>query len=253
VKKRKDRFLYYVIKSAVKLFYPNMQIVGSENIPERDAIIIANHSQMNGPICAELFMPDNSRIWCAGQMMHLKEVPAYAFEDFWSAKPALLKPFYKLLSYIIAPLAVCVFNNARTIAVYHDQRGLSTFKNTISELKNGSTIVIFPEGKKLNNNVVNEFNEHFADVAKLYAKSSGKELLFVPMYIAPDLKQIHVMKGVRFDSQNDIDVERKRICREMTDAITEKARSLPRHKVVPYDNISKKKYLTNKDINEVPR
>ena len=86
VKKRKDWFLFNAIKSAVRFFYPKMTIVGIENIPEKDAIIVANHAKMNGPICAELFMPSNSFIWCSGHMMHLKEVPEYAYNDFWSEK-----------------------------------------------------------------------------------------------------------------------------------------------------------------------
>lgn len=253
MKKRKDWFLFSAIKSAVRFFYPDMQISGKENIPARDAIIVANHAQMNGPICAELFMPENSYIWCAGQMMHLKEVPEYAFEDFWSGKSKAVKPFFRLLSYIIAPLSVCVFNNARTVAVYHDMRGLSTFRDTLGKLRDGSVIVIFPEGKTLNNNILNGFQEKFVDVARLYYKSTGKELAFVPMYIAPGLKQIHVLEPVSFDGTNDIDAERKRICREVSDAITETARSLPLHTVVPYSNIPKKKYLTNKDVTEVPQ
>ena len=36
---------------------------------------------MNGPIICELYFPDKCRTWCAGQMMHLKEVPEYAFQD----------------------------------------------------------------------------------------------------------------------------------------------------------------------------
>ena len=248
MKKRKDWFLFNAIKSAVRFFYPKMNIVGIENIPEKDAIIVANHAKMNGPICAELFMPSNSFIWCSGHMMHLKEVPEYAYNDFWSEKSKAAKPFFKALSYIIAPLSVCVFNNARTIAVYNDMRGLSTFRDTIGKLKEGSIIVIFPEGKIPNNNIVNGFQEKFVDVAKLYFKSTGKELKFVPMYVAPNLKQIHVMKAVTFDGSADIESERKRICRSVSEAITATARSLPRHKVVPYNNIANKKYLTNKDV-----
>ena len=77
--------------------------------------------------------------------MHLKDVPEYAFRDFWSQKPKWTHPGYKLLSHIIAPIAVCVFNNARTIGVYHDTRILSTFKNTVKKLQEGKSVVIFPE------------------------------------------------------------------------------------------------------------
>ena len=69
--------------------------------------------------------------------MHLKEVPAYAFRDFWSQKPKWTHWFYKILSYIITPLAVCIFNNAHTIPVWHDTRLVSTFRTSMQRLQEG--------------------------------------------------------------------------------------------------------------------
>ena len=117
--------------------------------------------------------------------MNLKEVPDYAFTDFWSQKPKWTHPFYKLLSYIIAPLAVCVFNNARTIAVYRDMRIMSTFKESLKMLKDGANILIFPEKDEKHNNILYQFQENVIDVAKLYYTPYGISLTLVPTYIAP--------------------------------------------------------------------
>ena len=90
--------LYRIIKGLVWFFYPKLKVVGSENLPDDAAIIVGNHTQMNGPIAAELYCPGKHYTWCAGQMMELKEVPDYAFQDFWSQKPKWTHPWYKLLS-----------------------------------------------------------------------------------------------------------------------------------------------------------
>ncbi|MBR3761921.1 MAG: hypothetical protein IKK59_04195 [Lachnospiraceae bacterium] len=250
---KKTSLLFKIIKALVRLFYGKMEVVGLENLPANNAIIVGNHTQMNGPIAGELFMPDNCYIWCAGQMMHLKEVPDYAFQDFWSQKPKWTHPFYKAMSYIIAPLAVCLFNNARTVAVYHDMRVISTFKETVNMLKEGKNFLIFPEKDEKHNNILYKFQENFIDVAKLYYKKTGMELTFVPMYIAPKLKKMYIGKGTTFHSENNINEERKRIATYLSDEITSIARNLPLHTVVPYRNIPKKYYLTNKDITEVPK
>ena len=236
---------YRFIKWIVKTCYPKIDVVGEENLPEEPAVIVGNHTQMNGPIACELYTPGEHYIWCAGQMMHLKEVPAYAFQDFWSQKPKWTHPFYKLLSYIIAPLSVCVFNNANTIGVYHDTRIISTFKNTVVKLQEGANVVIFPEHDVKYNNIVCEFQDRFVDVAKLYFKRTGKELAFVPLYIAPKLKKMYLGKPIRFCSANPMEKERSRICQYLMDEITEIARSLPEHTVVPYNNIPKKEYPFN--------
>ena len=73
------------------------------------------------------------------------------------------------------------------------------------------------------------------------------------MYIAPKLKKIYIGKGIVFDNENNIDEERKKISAYLSDEITRIARELPLHTVVPYRNIPKRYYLTNKDITEVPR
>ena len=254
---RKTSFLslivFKIVRWCVRVFYGKMEVVGIDKLPKNNAIIVANHSQMNGPIVGELFLPDNCYIWCAGQMMNLKEVPQYAFTDFWSQKPKWTHPFFKVLAYIIAPLSVCVFNNARTIAVYHDKRVMKTFRETVKMLSDDTNILIFPEKDETYNNILYKFQENFVDVAKLYYKKTGVELTFVPMYIAPKLRKSYIGNGIKFNIKNDIDKERKRICGFLCDEITQIARNLPLHTVIPYRNIKKKRYLTNKDTDKTPR
>jgi hypothetical protein len=242
--------LFRLIRWIVKQIYPKISAIGIENLPDEPAIVVGNHTQMNGPICGELYFPGKRKIWCAYQMMKLKEVPAYAYQDFWSGKPVALRPFYRILSYIIAPLSVCVFNNARTIAVYHDIRLRTTFKKSIQALKNGANIIIFPECYDEYNHIVNNFQDKFVDIAKMYFKQTGKELSFVPLYISPALRSMHLGKPVRFCPDNPIQEERTRICNYLKDEITRIAEALPLHKVVPYANIPKTHYKTN-TINEV--
>ena len=253
MEKKQTSTLYKIIKSLVRFFYGKMEVVGLENLPEDNAIIVGNHCQLNGPIAGELFLQDNCYIWCAGQMMDLKEVPEYAFTDFWSHKSKWTQPFYKLASYLIAPLSVCIFNNARTIAVYRDMRIMSTFKDSIKLLQQGANILIFPEKDEKHNNILYQFQENFIDIAKLYYKKTGIALTFVPMYIAPKLKKMYIGKGISYQCENSIEEERKRISKYLSDEITEIACNLPKHTVVPYRNIPKRFYLTNKDIGEGPR
>lgn len=216
-----------------------------ENLPDEPVVIVGNHTQLHGPIACELYFPDNYYTWCAGQMMKLKEVPEYAYTDFWSQKPKYLRPLFKLVSYIIPPLSVLIFNNARTIAVYKDNRILSTFRESIAKLQGGKSVIIFPEHDKKYNNIIYDFQDGFVDVARLYYKRTGKELSFVPLYIAPKLKKMYLGKPIKFSADVPIAEERRRVCNYLMQEITDIARSLPEHTVVPYRNIPKKHYPTN--------
>ncbi len=71
--------LFCVLKFFVRVFYRRPHIDGVDNLPTEPCILVGNHTQMNGPLVAELYLPGKRYIWCAGEMMHLKEVPAYAY------------------------------------------------------------------------------------------------------------------------------------------------------------------------------
>ncbi len=237
--------LFRILKYFLRLFYPKTKVKGLENIPSEPCIIVGNHAQMHGPIVCELYLPDNYYTWCAAEMMSFKEVPHYAYKDFWSQKSKYTRPFFKALAYIIAPLSVLVFNNARTVAVRKDKRIVTTFRNSVSLLKDGNNLVIFPEHDVKYNNIIYDFQEGFVDIAKLYYKRTGKELSFVPLYIAPKLHSMYLGKPIKYCCETPIKEEARRVCDCLMDQITDIAASLPPHTVIPYRNISKKLYPTN--------
>jgi len=244
-KEQQKPWLFRAIKYLVRLFYPKMEVVGMDNIPDEPVVIVGNHTQMHGPIACELFFPDSYYTWCAAPMMKLKEVPSYAYTDFWSQKPNYIRPLFKIVSYIIPPLSVFIFNNARTIAVYKDNRILSTFRESVSKLQKGNSVIIFPEYDKKYNNIIYDFQEGFVDMARLYYKRTNKELSFVPLYIAPKLKKMYLGKPIKFSAENPIEEERRRICDYLMNEITDIAIGLPEHTVIPYRNIPKKYYPKN--------
>lgn len=244
---KKTSALYRFIKALVRLCYPKTAVVGTEHLStDEPCIVVGNHAQMHGPIACELYFPGRRYIWCAGEMMHLREVPAYAYNDFWSKKPRWQRPFFKLCAYLIAPLSVCVFNNADTVPVYHDARLMTTFKDALAKLQQGASMVIFPEHDVPGNHILCQFQDKFVDIARLYYKKTGKELSFVPLYLAPSLRSMYLGAPIRFSAAAPIAEERQRICAYLHDTITDMACTLPQHTVVPYQNCPKKDYPTNR-------
>lgn len=243
--KRKG-LLFKIIKATISGFYGRVKYVGEENIPQEPCIFIGNHAQMHGPIVAELRSPFRRYTWCIGNMLHLREFPKYAFQDFWGYKPKWTHWFYKMLACIIAPLGTYIFRNADVIGVYKDMRGRSTFRNSIRVLNENYNLIIFPECHTEFNEIVNEFQDKFVDLARMYFKETGKELMFVPMYIAPSLRTIVYGKPIKFNSQKSITEQRKEICDYLKIEVTNLAKTLPAHTVIPYANIPKNQYPKSK-------
>ena len=245
-KKRKG-LPFKIIERIVKGKYKHKKIIGIENIIEGEpSIIVGNHAQLSGPLTAQVKFPYKKKIWCIGKMLHLKEVPPYAFQDFWGYKPKWTHWFYKILAYIISPLCVYIFRSADTIGVYKDARGISTFKNSIQSLKNGEHLIIFPECHEKFNEIVNEFQDRFVDLARLYFKDTGKEISFVPMYNAPKINTLVYGEPIKFNANEPIEEQRKTVVEYLKKEITKMAKELPVHTVVPYANVKKKNYPKSK-------
>ncbi len=236
-----------------KIAYRKTKIYGLDSIPESDTVIVANHAQLSGPVIAELHMPENCYIWANGQMFSFREVPDYAMEDFFPYKRGMVRPAYRIASYILAPLMPCIMKNARTVPVYHDARIASTLRTTLKLLVEGNNILVFPECHEPQNNIINKFREYFVDIARLYEKRRGVRLKFIPMYISPELKSCYFGQEILYDPNNKPSDERRRITEHLATEITRIGRSLPPHTVVPFDNISRKDYISNKDFDSIPR
>ena len=245
MEEKKTPWTYKAVYKLVWLFSPKYKLVGTENLPQEPCVIVGNHSHMYGPVAGEIYVPGDHFVWCAGQMMHREEVADYAFQDFWSGRPKRTHWFYKRLSHAIVPLSVLIFNNAHTVPVYHDARLITTYRESIELMRQGASMVIFPECYDEHNNIVHGFQDKFIDLARFYYKKTGVELSFVPLYVAPKLKTLFFGKPIRFRADVPIAEERARICAELMDAITAIAVHQPEHTVVPYPNVPARDYPKN--------
>ena len=102
-----------------------------------------------------------------------------------------------------APISAFIFHNADIVPVYKDMRILKTFKQSIEKLEEGQNLHIFPECPNDYNNIINEFQERFIDLAKFYYTRTKKLLSFVPMYIAPKIKTIIYGKSIEYNPENN--------------------------------------------------
>ena len=247
-----SKAVFGIFSFFAKIKYRRVKIHNASLLDEENTIVIANHAQLNGPIIAQLHLDERYHIWANWQMFFLREVPSYTMRDFFPYKSGWTRPFYKIASYLLAPLMPCMMKNARAVPVYHDVRMASTVKNTLRLLSEGRGIVIFPEKHERHNNILNAFESQFVNLAKVYYRRTGERIRFLPMYIAPDLDGCYFGDAVYYDPDSDIEAERQRISAHLSGEITRVARELPLHTVIPFDNISSRRYLSNKDTDKLP-
>lgn len=240
--------VFRLIKKIAYIVFPKYKVIGMENIPDGPAVVIGNHSQAHGPVSVELYFPGEHYTWCIAEMMEKDKVAEYAYRDFWSKKPVIIRPFFKLVAHLIPSLSEIVFTNADTLPVYKDKRVFKTFQLSVEKLEQSAKIVIFPEEYTEYNNIVHRFQRGFAYIGKYYYRQEGQDIPFVPMYVCPARGELIFGEPIYYDHTNKSEEEAERICGYLQDAISEIAYSLPRHRVVPYPNVSKKKYPYNERL-----
>lgn len=241
---KKKGLLFKFLRLCVKVFFRGAnEYIGLENLPSEPCVCIGNHAHAYGPLNGELKFPTKKLIWCDAPMFSRKEFVNYAYNNFFSKKPNV---FLRAGIRILSPLVAYIFKNADAMPVYRDMRIMKTYKISSETLLQGANVVIFPECPEQYNEITNQFNEYFVDVARFHYKHYQKELSFVPFYYAPGLKKMIFGKPVKFDATRPIEEERKRICAYLMNEITAIAKQLPVHKVIPFHQVKKKDYKNSK-------
>ena len=241
--KKINNILYRSLVFIIKLFYRERIFKGSSNIDSaQPCIYVGNHCQMHSPLDFEFSFPHKKKIWCISDVMSYSTAPKYMYKEFWKNKNKYTRWLYKILSYIITPFAVFIFSNSDTIAVYRNNKISKTFKDSVSALERGESVIIFPEHHKKHNNIICDYEQNFVYLAKLYYKKTGKQISFVPFYNSPKLRTIAFGEPIKYNPSIAIEKQKEDICSYLMSQTTQLAHTLPVHTVIPYENVKKSDY-----------
>ena len=113
---------------------------------DKSAIIVSNHEGTDAPLSLELYCDAPLRFWGANEMnSNVVALYKYQTKIYYCEK----KHWHPLLAYsfclIASPLTYLFYRGLRLISTYRDIRFKRTLDESIETLKNGESIVIFPE------------------------------------------------------------------------------------------------------------
>jgi hypothetical protein len=133
-------------------------------------------------------------------------------------------------SVLLAPTgrAAKVFAAFDPVPVYRSElRSIfKTFNISVEALKQGDSILLFPEsthntedGKYAKNGQVGDFFTGFAHVGVKYYEETGKQIKFYPIYLDKKKRKFIIGKGIEFNSNNDRSLEKKRLAEELRNSM----------------------------------
>lgn len=219
-----------------KIIYPKPEIVWEESLKEDEVAIFAcNHSGAIGPAYTSLYLDIPKRPWVISYILNKKQAPNFVFHDFLFAEGRKCKPFFRVLSFLIAKFLPPVLIQQDPIAVHHSNRMVETFIDSVNTLtKQNKNLVIFPERPQKYSEFIFELYDGFVDLGHQYYKDTGKRLRFFPTYVCNSLHKILIGKPITYNPEEKAKAQRKVISAYIKENIDRLGRSLPKHKTVPF-------------------
>ena len=170
------------IKSILKIFIkkPKVKYLG-EKI-DGQVMFLSNHVGAKAPLKLELYFDKPFRFVGTYEMNgNFKEVYKYLSETYFYQKKHWKKLPAKLFSIIATPLAWMFYRGLNLISSYKDGRLIKTVKDCLKTIKDGGSLVIFPEDSSsgYHDNIT-----HFFSGFLFVAKKSFEIGIDLPMYLA---------------------------------------------------------------------
>ena len=170
------------IKSILKIFIkkPKVKYLG-EKI-DGQVMFLSNHVGAKAPLKLELYFDKPFRFVGTYEMNgNFKEVYKYLSETYFYQKKHWKKLPAKLFSIIATPLAWMFYRGLNLISSYKDGRLIKTVKDCLKTIKDGGSLVIFPEDSSsgYHDNIT-----HFFSGFLFVAKKSAEKGIDLPIYLA---------------------------------------------------------------------
>ncbi len=236
-KTKKKNSLYTKFFTLIgKMVFPKSTVSWEEQLKDGEVAIFAcNHSGAIGPALTSMYLDIPKRPWVINYIFNKKKAVRFVFHDFLFAKDKKCKPFYWIISFFIAKLLPPLLLSENPIPVYHSQKMMDTFVESVDTLvKQDKNLVVFPEKPQKYSEFIFELYSGFVDIAHQYYKETGKSLRFFPTYVCGDLRKIVIGKPITYDPSAKPKEQRQVISTYVKENIDRLGRSLPKHKTVPF-------------------
>jgi hypothetical protein len=159
-------------------------------------LFVSNHEKEAGPISIMLSFPVRLYPWTVSDMTDPELAPKYILDDFVKPRLHLGGKASRVVSSLLTKITVPVINGLGAIPVYKHSGNLArTYKKSLKLLKEGKSLLIFPENPDApidEQTLCRPFMGGFALLAQFYNSETGGNMPIYPIAVDPILKRIAV-------------------------------------------------------------
>ncbi len=184
------------VSKILKLFYKKPELINLNDSLPQNALFVANHAAMNGPLIYELYLPVFHDTWGAHQMTGTyKQRFHYLRDVYFIQKRGMNKFFATIIAGFEALFSIYFYRGIKTLPTFPDGRLASTIKHSIKCLQNDVSIMVFPEDSSEGyHEVLTQFFPGFVALAERYRKETGKDVDIYPLYYSKKHNKLVVGK-----------------------------------------------------------
>lgn len=218
-----SKAVYTLLAKIIKVFYVKAHIQGIQKALENtNAVVVANHLGSFGPLALMSSLTHNLYPWVVHEVTNLKDCAAYIRRDFVEKELKLRSFLGRDLSRLIGRICVHLMSYLNAIPVYRKSRELvKTFEISISYLKSGKTLLVFPENEESKTqDDLCILNTGFIRLARWLYETNHKILTFYPVAVNKKVRGIRVGEPARFNPDVPYGEERMRIKEQLERSIS---------------------------------
>lgn len=169
--------------------------------PLEPTVYVCSHNNLRGPLAVQAWLPFAARTWALHVFFDREGCRKQYREYTFSKRFGLPGPVAAFFAWIAAGFVSCLMASIRAIPVYRGSVKIgTTFKETVSALQAGDSVVIFPDVDYTDSaNGIGEVYDGFLLLERFWRKASDKPLRFVPLRLDASAHRISEGRAVRFD------------------------------------------------------
>ncbi|NLX70035.1 MAG: hypothetical protein GX024_03895 [Clostridiales bacterium] len=205
-----NNIVYNTIENIGRLLIKTPEIKGIQNVKnDIPAVFVANHAGVYGPVIIKLFFPFNVLPWVIHNITDRQLCADYLKINFFENKLGWHRFISKPASYIVGKICVAINRHIGSIPVYRmDRRIFRTIELSVDALKNNNNLVIYIDDDLIE---ADALKRGFINVAKAFYNRYRVAIIFYPVRIYSDRKEIIIHPGIQYDPDRQYRQERLRI------------------------------------------
>ena len=134
------------VKKIMRIFIKESKFTYLGDELTQPTIVLSNHVGTSAPLAWELYGKKHVRFWGASEMNSgLISLYKYQTKVYYHEKKHWNLFLARLFCIIASPLTAMFYKGLELISTYHDARFKKTIDESINSIKDGNSIIIFPE------------------------------------------------------------------------------------------------------------